>query len=34
MEKLHKILKGAFCNMLPFNVTGDEQLQDLSEKMF
>lgn len=33
MEKLTKILKGSFCNMLPFNVTSAEQLTDLAEKM-
>jgi len=33
MEKLMKILKGSFCNMLPFNVTSAEELTDLAEKM-
>lgn len=33
MEKLHKILKGAFCNMLPFNVTSASELPELAEKM-
>jgi len=33
MEKLHKILKGSFCNMLPFNVTNAEELPELADKM-
>lgn len=33
MEKLTKILKGSFCNMLPFNVTCEEELVDLADKM-
>lgn len=33
MEKLTKILKGTFCNLLPFNVTSEDQLADLAEKM-